>query len=152
MIPVKQTFRHDPASGSYGDCMRAAIASVLELPIGEVPHFGEGGPPDAEFDRRVKGWLLSAGVPRFVFAQPSGDDPAEGLRIALNNAKACNPGTWWTLGGTSSNGVGHEVVCYEDEIVHDPSLDLSGIVGPLGGFYWLTFYGSMVTLKEREKK
>ncbi len=39
MIPLMQRNHHDPANGIYGDCHRAAIASLLELPMDDVPHF-----------------------------------------------------------------------------------------------------------------
>ena len=39
MTPVKQEFVHDPSNGVYGDCQRAVIASLLDLPLSEVPHF-----------------------------------------------------------------------------------------------------------------
>ena len=39
MTPVKQEFIHDPSNGVYGDCQRAVIASLLDLPLTEVPHF-----------------------------------------------------------------------------------------------------------------
>ncbi len=41
MIPVDQQCLHDPARGVFGDCMRACIASLLELPASMVPHFTE---------------------------------------------------------------------------------------------------------------
>jgi len=39
MKPVVQEFLHDPSIGQYGDCQRAVLASLLELPIADVPHF-----------------------------------------------------------------------------------------------------------------
>ena len=39
MIPVYQTIMYQHEPRIYGDCMRASIASILELPIEEVPHF-----------------------------------------------------------------------------------------------------------------
>jgi len=39
MIPVHQEFIHDPENGFIGDCQRAVIASLMELPLKEVPHF-----------------------------------------------------------------------------------------------------------------
>lgn len=42
MIPQIQEFLHDPENGVMGDCFRAVIASLMELPMEEVPHFHEG--------------------------------------------------------------------------------------------------------------
>jgi len=41
MIPVEQTILGGDSlcAGERGDCLRACVASVFELPIGEVPHF-----------------------------------------------------------------------------------------------------------------
>lgn len=47
MKPVKQQFIHDPESGLHGDCQRAVIASLLELDITDVPHFGLLGKDDS---------------------------------------------------------------------------------------------------------
>lgn len=33
MIPLNQTIFHDPDNKIYGDCQRACIASILEIPI-----------------------------------------------------------------------------------------------------------------------
>ena len=38
MHKVQQAILHDPENGLYGDCMRAAVASVLDLKLEEVPH------------------------------------------------------------------------------------------------------------------
>lgn len=46
MIPVTQTIFADPlrgdghnADGEPGDCLRACVASILELPLSAVPNF-----------------------------------------------------------------------------------------------------------------
>ncbi len=44
-----------------------------------------------------------------------------------------NPGLYYMLLGTSKNGTGHTVICLNSKIVHDPSIDQSGIVGPMTG-------------------
>jgi hypothetical protein len=41
MTPVDQEFIHKPEEGQHGDCMRACIASVLDLPIAKVPNFAQ---------------------------------------------------------------------------------------------------------------
>lgn len=62
MIPVKQTvmYQHEPRI--YGDCMRACVASILDLPITEVPHFLEVANGDNyEFHDLIEEFLLSRG-------------------------------------------------------------------------------------------
>ena len=40
---VKQTIEHDPESGNWGNCFSAVLASLLDIPIEDVPVFsGEG--------------------------------------------------------------------------------------------------------------
>lgn len=42
MIPIKQTVLHDPENGKIGNCLSAVMASLLHLPIEEVPTFHDG--------------------------------------------------------------------------------------------------------------
>ena len=39
MKPTKQTILHDPAKGLHGNCLSAVLASLLHLPIEDVPLF-----------------------------------------------------------------------------------------------------------------
>jgi hypothetical protein len=43
MIPTKQTILHDPENGQIGNCFSAVIASLLHIPIEEVPDFNAEG-------------------------------------------------------------------------------------------------------------
>lgn len=70
MIPVLQTIFADPArndgrdaEGVAGNCYQAALASVLELPLAEVPHFGL----DADWAEKSWAWLLARGVVRAFY-------------------------------------------------------------------------------------
>lgn len=57
MIPVEQEFAHDPDNGVYGDCFRACLASLLELPISEVPHIMHDNPPVEVYRQRTNSFL-----------------------------------------------------------------------------------------------
>ncbi len=132
MKPVQQRYRHNPPE-SYGDCHRAVIASLLELELDAVPHFGDGLPPGPEFKRRVVDFLKTKDL----------IEVAVGFICDIDHIysvmKTANPGAFYILGGQSNNGVNHSVVCFEDKIVHDPSIDQSGIVGPCDdGAYWIS--------------
>lgn len=53
MIPENQT----DTSKETGDCFRACVASLLELPIGRVPNFMLGGPVE-DMKSRARKWLV----------------------------------------------------------------------------------------------
>lgn len=57
MIPVNQLIPHDPERGHYGDCMRACVASLLNLSAEEVPHFMYDNPSSEEYCKRINGFL-----------------------------------------------------------------------------------------------
>lgn len=146
MTPLKQKFRHDPAAGVWGDCHRAAVASVLNLPLEAVPHFAEGGPDGEEFFAREKAWLLTQHlVPvRMFFGDPKLTDERN-IEQVLALMAARNTGVYYLLGGRSRTSVNHTVVCLDDKIVHDPSLTDSGIIGPCdSGFLEVTLFVAFV--------
>lgn len=71
MIPVLQTILADPtrddghdASGQPGDCYRAALASALELPLGEVPHFATF---EKDWVERSDQWFRERGIIRAFY-------------------------------------------------------------------------------------
>ena len=137
MIPVKQGNLHRPDEGIYGDCHRACVASILERPLESVPHFwADGLTAVDESWGRLHAWCTENGITYLFFGFP--DDPRPYMA-------AWNPGLYYILVGTSKNGVGHSVVCFDDEIVHDPSLDQSGIIGPVeqadGAVWWVEVLG-----------
>lgn len=148
MKALKQRNRHRPNDGIFGDCHRAAVASILELPLDGVPHFGEGGPDGDEFSRREREFLALRGlVPIYI------PYPGESLEQVFRCIKSLNPDIYYLLGGVSKTGVNHTVVARNDEIVHDPSLNDSGIIGPcVDGFYWVTFFGSTIALPSEDSE
>lgn len=146
MIPLKQRNRHDPANGIYGDCHRAALASLLELSLDDVPHFGE--PNDEPMTTQERKWLATLDLTTINVIYP-GETPLEDV---LSTVDAVNPGMMFILGGTSTTGCGHSVIGGCGRILHDPSLTNTGdhsIVGPMSdGYWWVTFIGTVVTLQQ----
>ena len=60
MIPVDQTiFASDEPGAARGNCFQAAVASVLNLPLDEVPHFCDGA---RGWERRFDAWLAERGL------------------------------------------------------------------------------------------
>jgi hypothetical protein len=146
VTPVMQRYEHDPENGVYGDCHKAALASILGLFWEEVPHFmHELGPKEGEeFNRRQDDFLRKRGLTPIIFAV----GPDVDLSRTLEICQTWNPGTYFLLGGESASGCGHTVVCVDGEIVHDPSPKKAGIVGPMDdGLYWVTYIGSIVGVK-----
>ena len=104
MIPHTQTiFVNDPR-GIPGDCMRTAVASLLDLPTEAVPHF-------AVFDDWFGAftlWLKGRGLRIWGLREDDVDRPC----LAL---------------GKSPRGVEHIVVWGPDGLMHDPHPSRSGI-------------------------
>lgn len=131
MFHVYQSTAHDPANGKWGDCQRAVIASWMELDLEEVPHFFDQGRPLAEAMTMLYEFLANYGCGYITI-------PFTGkLSDVLAVMKHHNPGMHYILVGESGKcpGVGHVVLCKDDEIIHDPSG--SGVVGPIDGYVWV---------------
>ena len=131
MTPHKQLFRHNPSEGVWGDCGRTVIACLLDLHPSLVPHFWDKG--DDGYQKCCE-WLNERGFDNFIFPVPGECTKLDVLSIMSIH----NPGKLYGLVGKSSNGVNHIVVCRDNKIIHDPSLDDSGIVGPAeDGNWWI---------------
>lgn len=127
----KQEIMHNPEAGQYGDCQRAAIATVLQIPIDQVPHFGEGGPDSGAFFERVRQFLQTKQLG--LFSIPFQNCPLEDiLRMMDTN----NPCVIYMLSGMSPRGVNHVVVCKGGEIIHDPHPSNDRLVGPCDDGHW----------------
>ncbi len=139
----KRLFRHRPEEGIYGDCHRTAIACVLGLDAADVPHFMEGKPAEGIAHAAAEKLLNARGIAQINVLFPGELSPVAVIKsVGYTNDRA---GIVFILGGRSKNGCNHSVVCCDGEIVCDPALDDSGIVGPCDdGFYWVTFFGALV--------
>lgn len=118
MKPVDQEFVHKPEIGQHGDCQRAVLASLFDLPISEVPHF-------AQLDAEGKGnfWLMVGDFCHergYVFATL----PAASMKWA----SGC---VYHGISGPSprGNGTYHVVVGCNGKIVHDPHPSRAGLAG-----------------------
>jgi len=136
MLLQKQKFLHDPENGVYGDCHRACYASILGVPLDEIPHFfdkdrswDEAQPLFKEVHKKFNVMPM-----RFVF---DGDAPMGDI---LETAHYQNPGVPFIFGGISRSEVGHSVIGCGMRIVWDPSRNDVGIKGPMGDGYWYVTY------------
>lgn len=134
MRPVKQRYHSADSKVQFGDCLRACIATVLELPAEEVPHVRHG----AREGDAASAAAMWAGLRQWL--QPRGlnflsiDVPAKTLAEALAWTKARYGDSHLILGGEGPGGQGHAVVICEGAVVHDPA-STSGkrpaLVGPI---------------------
>ena len=132
MKPVPQSIRHDPENGNVGDCYRCCLATLLELPVEDVPHFAamDGGEYwGEEIEEARRKWLADRNVLRIeITFDGSGDDPLT-VGDVLEWAGKRNPGIPFILCG-SSGRYNHSVVAVSNEIVWDPAQRDMPIVGP----------------------
>jgi hypothetical protein len=144
MIPVFQQVLHDPNAGQYGDCHRAAIATVLGLPPDDVPHFGFDDPPAPAFFNREREFLARFNL--YGATVPFSGELTDVLRTmsTLNGSDFV-----YLLGGKSPRGTNHTVVCRGDQIEHDPNPKGGGLVEPCSdGLWWLTFFVAADLMKQ----
>ncbi len=119
MRPVKQTILHDPANGQYGDCFRACIASLLELPINEVPHVCDGKPEgDTTWYAELSAWLAPRGLVYLEFG--TGDGWAASFAAAGGE-------TFHVISGRSPRGHLHAIVGRNGEPFFDPHPSGAGL-------------------------
>lgn len=119
MIPVTQTTFGE----RKGNCFAACVASVLELPLEEVPNFCcENW--DGEWYQAFKGWLRARGLDAICYAVLDGGDEARAQIFRI----ACElRGVPWIGSGPNPSGVLHSTVWLGDALVHDPNPSQAGI-------------------------
>lgn len=133
--------------GEHDDCYRACVATVLGLPLSDVPHFyreasalpGATPPKVPGIYDLIRDWARTRGFAAlFLPAQQS-------LAYVLEQTYQINPEAPFILGGTSIHGTGHAVVVCGGRIVHEPTPgygpDAGGVVAPDGsGNFELTCF------------
>lgn len=107
MKPADQT--QFVGEGVGGDCVRASIATILDLPIETVPHFLELGEKPEHWEIELIDWLEERGLT--IWREP-GHYLFEGFYLAS---------------GQSDRGVSHMVVYRNGELAHDPHPSRSGV-------------------------
>lgn len=117
MNPVDQEFLHNPSAGVEGDCFRAVIASLLELPISDVPHFAQLSKGVTDFWELAYDFLDSKGY-EYV---PSKLPPAGALEFHAMSGPS-----------PRGNGSHHGVVGRNGEVAHDPHPSRAGLAGRPG--------------------
>lgn len=122
--------KHNPPD-SYGDCFRAAVASLLDVPqIEQVPHFFHDGCDGSVGMSRLKDWLKTQGLAPFFmfFSEPT-------LQDVLHIMEVLNPGIRYILTGATQSE-DHSVLYAGDQLIHDPAWYASRLVSPGSNGYW----------------
>lgn len=135
MTPVFCGVTHDPENGSDGDCLRACIATVLDLPAADVPHVMRAEGDAAEMWQALRDHLKLSGLAPIVANYPGELSLSDLLHVFDQQ----NPGAVVIVIGTGHYGSAHAVVAQSGEIVHDPSISSEGLVSPVStasGSFW----------------
>lgn len=108
MKPIDQTILAPPK----GDCLRACVASVLELPLDAVPNFcGDHGD---EWFRELRRWSRARGLnPLLVHPDYLREDP-HGVCVVSGQSPR---GDWL-----------HSVVYRDGALAHDPHPSRAGVL------------------------
>lgn len=104
---IDQTIFHDKVLQTKGNCMQAAVATLLDLPLDGVENFIEHGD---RCHHRLKEWLHERG---FALERRDGAVVCAGYYLAV---------------GKSPRGASHMVVMCDDQIAHDPHPQRTGIL------------------------
>lgn len=100
MTPVLQTIE-----GPNGNCYAACLASLLDIPLDQVPDFGRRG-----WANRLRHWLVDFGI-GVIFRKGDGLPLGEQKSPPAGHAILSHQ----TLFGP------HAVICNGGQIIHDPS-------------------------------
>lgn len=110
MTPTYQEFLVEREE--VGDCVRACTASILDLPLEEVPHFVKDTPGPDWYPQWEK-FMREHGREVFMFNVPWEKPP-----VFTN---------YYLASGITERGTKHMVVMRQGEVAHDPHPDGNGL-------------------------
>ena len=108
MRPVDQDRFYSKELGTRGNCLQAAVASILDLPLAAVPNFMDA-------DSAHGFW---AAYEEFLRARGF-----EYIELPGNHCPDC----FYLASGSSPRGVKHAVIMRDGKLVHDPHPSRAGI-------------------------
>ncbi len=130
MITHHCIVKHDPPN-SYGDCLRAAIASILDCDrIEDVPHFLRDG-DDERGQIELRAFLLERGLRPFYMAFPN----TVALVDIFTMMAGVNTDVDYLL-FCQCGGGDHVVICRNGEVTHNPAWDNGSISGACSNGFW----------------
>jgi len=126
--PVMQSILHDPKNKKYGDCYPACIASVLGLPLSNVPHFYDNDRRTEHAQDMIDSFFQSVNMKLVSIYYGSAK-----LKDVLQGMAVHNDGVYYLISGASprfpdKSDLRHCVVACGGVLVHDPHPDQSFIV------------------------
>ncbi len=132
MTPVICQVKHDPENGTYGDCVRACIASLMDMDPPDVPHFYHDNCDGVTGIGRVREWLNGKGYHLMI----TGIGGEISLENVLSGMGELNPDVHYMLQGRTSEA-DHVVICKGGEVVHNPMWYKKPLIGPDSGGNWV---------------
>ncbi len=139
MIPVDQTKLHIPGKQN-GNCVAAAIASILEMDIKDVPEF-EDMPEHGKGQRGEQSW----------FSALLNWLKAIGFHLVRWDEEIYLPG-YFIGNGPSKRGVEHSVIYKGAEIVHDPHPSRDGLVKMTSAWAFLPLDPAVLMLTNYQQR
>jgi hypothetical protein len=133
MTPAFCRVKHEPEAGTYGDCLRACVATILDLNTEDVPHFFHDGCEGEEGNQRLREWLATRQLAPFWSAYAGDLDAAE----IMTEIAVSNPTVPFILYGETAYGGQHVVVCRSGKKVHDPAWIATPFSGPGPHGHWI---------------
>lgn len=116
MTPVDQSILSGDPLGRPGDCLRACVATILDLPLRSVPHFLE--PDVGGWWARFTSYMDGRGLAVLALGEP-----LDGV-LGIGN-------------GRSPRGDhNHAVVTLGPEVAHDPHPTRRGLEGPIEDYLY----------------
>src|SRR6266581_6866987 len=130
MRPVEQTILHDPEKGVVGNCFAACLASLLEIPLDDVPHFF--GASTDSWRKDLNLWLARRGLSFIDVWCPNPTNFQWYVTEQLSQVG------YYVLSGPSPRykSVEHAVIAKGGKIVFDPHPSKAGLAD---GYRWLGF-------------
>jgi len=142
MTPVFCRVKHDPETGRYGDCVRACVASILDMEANPeaVPHFAHDNAAPEIVNQRLREYLATRGLAPWI----SHYDPDLSRESLLDVLAESGPGVHFMLYGRTESGGDHVVVCCDGKVVHDPAWYASPLVrGGLQGSWQVVVFAAI---------
>lgn len=134
MIPAMCRVKHDPENNQYGDCVRACIATVLEIDTEAVPHFAHDDPDGIILAERVREYLAPSHT---IYAVAYPGETAKDELLAYIGEQ--NPGATYMLIGGTADGGEHMVVCRGDHVAHNPAWYGCSLTRPTDRGWWVVW-------------